>query len=522
MQSQAVSKRAIFLAIPVLLSVIIVFWNLTALGLSHWDEYNYIETAEWFLHKPGAAFTIYEPPGFPLLVAIFFKLFGVRDYAAIAVSGVFAVATVALVAYVGLRLFRLEVGLTAPILLVIMPLFITYSRMALTDAAFMFFYSLALVTMYVAVKADSTRTIAVAGVALGACAMVKYNGFMALLVVLFYSLIALKSVPRAERLRTALRQLRVLALTCLPTLVLGLLFISLLGLSTKVPENRLLSFHALKLMALDAPTILSEGLAKFGRAAVFYHSGQLGFFPLITTAYYLQVLAYFVPIPLLLLAIVGLLRKNLHDGPELFVAVWFLGTFVLIASIAAQYSRAILPALPALALCASLGLSKITAVVESSSFGQRPRITVKALAPLLLIAVLLLGLQGALQAVSVEHHGYRDASSLLANAGQAGPVLADTQLVIGFYYPVNFGRVNNTTLSNNRYLVVDFIAEENGYVPTIQQLTAQGRLKLIGTIPADLPPEVYLDWVNFQQLGQWNYTYIQVYEITNSTAPAAA
>jgi 4-amino-4-deoxy-L-arabinose transferase-like glycosyltransferase len=90
-------KRQLLLAFPVLLSAAVIFWNLKGVGLSHWDEYNYIETAKWFLRKPGGTFTIYEPPGFSFLVAVFFRLFGVRDYVAIAVSAVFAVATVALV-----------------------------------------------------------------------------------------------------------------------------------------------------------------------------------------------------------------------------------------------------------------------------------------------------------------------------------------------------------------------------------------------------------------------------------------
>lgn len=92
--------------------------------------------------KSPEALTIYEPPEFSFLVAVFFRLLGVRDYVVIAFSAVFAVATVALVAYLGLRLFGLNVGLTAPILLLVMPLLITYSRMALTDIVFTFFSGL--------------------------------------------------------------------------------------------------------------------------------------------------------------------------------------------------------------------------------------------------------------------------------------------------------------------------------------------------------------------------------------------
>jgi 4-amino-4-deoxy-L-arabinose transferase-like glycosyltransferase len=516
-KSLAADRKPLLLAVPVLLATLVTFWNLTSLGLSHWDEYNYIETAEWFLRKPGAAFTIYEPPGFPFIVAIFFRLFGVRDYVAIAVSAVFAVATVALVAYLGIRLFGLTVGLTAPILLMITPLFIIYSRMALTDIAFTFFFSLALVAMYAAVRHGSRWNIAFAGIALGICTMIKYNGFMPVPIFLIYCLIALRSVRKCGRFRAALRGLRVLILTCVPSVVLGLLFISFLGLSTRLPENRVFSLHAAKLMVLEAPEILANGFTKFGRAAVLYHAGQLAFLPFASAPYYLQVLVYFVPVPVLLLAMIGLLRRDLRDGPELFVAVWLVASFFLVSSIGVQYSRAILPALPPLALCASLGLSKIKTLTESLSI-SRPRVKLRALAPLLLILVVVLSLQGVVQAVSFEHHGYRDAAALLTATDENGPVLADTQLVIGFYRSVNFGGVNTTNLARNRYLVVDFIADENGYAPVIQQLTQEGRLKLLETLPADLPPEVYLDTMSFTQVSHWNYTYIHVYEIENATA----
>jgi 4-amino-4-deoxy-L-arabinose transferase-like glycosyltransferase len=517
-QSPAVDKKTFLLAIPVFLSGLIVFWNLTGLGLSHWDEYNYIETAKWFLRLPGGTFTIYEPPGFPFLLALFFRLFGVKDYVAIAVSGVFAVATVALVAYIGLKLFGLQVGLTAPIMLLIMPLFITYSRMALTDIAFTFFFSLAIVSMYAAVRSPRPRNVGFAGLALGACVMIKYNGFMPLIVFAIYLLIAIRSMKAGERFRSALCQLRTLILMIVPSAVLGLLFVAFLGLSTELSDNQLLSPHALKLMTISAPTILADGFAKFSKAAVSYHSAQVGFFPLIAAAYYAQVLVYFVPIPVLIIAILGLLRKDIHDGPELFLDVWLLGILFLIASIPAQYSRAILPALPPLGLCASLGLTRLSAFAQSLSMRWRPRIRLKTLTPLLLILVVALSLPGILQAVSVQHHGYRDAAMILVTAGAHGPVLADSQLVIGFYHPVNFGEINDTNLAKNHYLVVDFIAAENGNGPTIQNLTKDGRLKLLATIPADLPPEVYLDSMTFTQLAQWNYTYIQVYEIANATS----
>jgi hypothetical protein len=117
----------------------------------------------------------------------------------------------------------------------------------------------------------------------------------------------------------------------------------------------------------------------------------------------------------------------------------------------------------------------------------------------------------------MEHQAYRQAGQLLASFS-GGAVLAQTQPVIDFYYPVNFGGINATSLAKNRFIVIDFIGAENGNLSTVQQFTQQGRIKLVATIRNDLPQEVYLDSMSFQELAHWNYTYIQIYEVVNGTA----
>ena len=515
--SAAFVKRIIVLIIPVLFSSIVLFWNLTGLGLSHWDEYNYIETAEWFLRKPGTAFTIYEPPGFPFVLSIFFRIFGVRDYVAIAVSGLFAVLTVAVVAYFGLRFFGAGVALTAPVMLILSPLFITYARMALTDMAFTFFFTLTMVAWYETSIEGGRWSGVVAALALAACAMTKYNGFMPVLIFAAYLLLTIRSVRPGDRTSVAVRRFRTLVLTCVPAAVLGLLFVLFLGVSTEVPTSHIFSLRTMKLVLIDAPRIFRVGVAKFETAAVLPHSGQFAFFPLAATPYYLQVLAYFVTVPVLVLALIGLFGMDVHSAPELLVGVWLSATFLLVSSVPAHYSRAILPLMPPIALAASLGLLKAGGLVQSLLTREHAELSLRPLIAALLIVVIVFSAPAAAQAVSMQHNGYRMAGQFLSTVTAGEPVLAQTQLVFTFYYPSNFGPINQTNLSRSQYLVVDFIAAENGYEPTIQQLTREGRLKLVATIPADLPPEVYLDWMGFAQLTQWNYTSIQIYKINNAT-----
>ncbi len=514
------TAKCVLMAVPLAISAVIVFWDIQGVGLSHWDEYNYLVTAKWFLRRPDGAFTIYEPPGFPFAVSLFFRIFGVKDYIAIAVSGIFAIATVALVTYFALRSFAAEVAMIAPIMLIISPLFLTYARMALTDMAFTFVFSFALVAMYRALRSRRLRDGALAGLALGACVMTKYNGFMPLVVFVCYLLIISKGIKAGDRLGTALGWIKLVFLMCIPSVLFGLLFFAMLGISTELPASQVFSLHAFKIISLNLPNVLGRGFAKFNSAAIHYHAGQLGFFPLTSISYYSQTLGTFVPLPVLLLSIVGLLRRDVRDSPELFVALWLLLTFFLISSTPTHYTRAILPVLPPIALSAGLGLSRLKSLILSRNriLHKMVKFRVKSVVgPILLVLVIALSLQGALESISMEHRGYRQAGQFLNSIVGNSQVLAQTQPVIAFYYPVTLGEMNSSSLLRNQFLIIDFIAAENGYLPQVQQLKEQGRIKLLATIHNDLPEEVYLDSMGFEQLPRWNYTYIQIYEIVNGT-----
>lgn len=353
--------------------------------------------------------------------------------------------------------------------------------------------------------------------------MTKYNGFMPLVVLVFYLVLIFRGVRAGERLHSVVGWIRLLLLTCLPSLVLGLLFLVMLGLSTELPASQVFSVHSAKLVATNLPDILAKGFVKFNAAAVQYHAGQLAFFPLTAAPFYLQVLAYFVPAPILILSVLGLLRKDFTDSPEVFVTVWLLGTFFLLASTPSHYTRAMVPLLPPIALSAGVGLSRISPFFQSLRYARTrfPKSQFNTIAPLLLLLVAAMSLQGAFLAISVEHQAYRGAGQLLTSLAGNSPTLAQTQPVIAFYSSVNFGEINDTSLARNRFLIIDFIAAENGYLPVLQQLREKGKIKLLASIHNDIPQEAYLDSMSFEQLRQWNYTYIEIYEVTNVTSTQA-
>jgi 4-amino-4-deoxy-L-arabinose transferase-like glycosyltransferase len=504
--------------LPTAISAVLVFWNLKSLGLSHWDEYNYVITAIWFAGRKDGVFTIYEPPGFPFSVGLLFKLFGVQDYIAIATSGLYAVMTVVLVTFIGAKFFDLKVGIVASILLTVSPLFIAYSRMALTDVAFTFFFTASVFSMYIALRSGRLYHLISAGVLFAACNTMKYNGVMALLVPILYMPVLLRGTKKSEVLRNGYRHLKFLVILCLPTLVFGVLFLFLLGVGGSIRD--LASFRLLHIMTLDT---LAKGFAKFQAGALLPHGvqsgggGQLAVRPLGEAVYYLQVMFYYVPLPILLLAIVGLATKKLEDNPHLFTVFWAVLSFVEISSISARYSRALLPVLPPLAILAAVGITRLQSIWHFEP--KRPRLKSLfrgAILALLLALVFGTSLIPLIQTVDVSHNAYRETGQILQKVAGNSTVLAETQPVIAIYYRTKFGDLTDANLAHANFLVVDFIGAER-YRLTIQLLEKQGRLKQVTSIHNDALDLVYLDSRSIDRLKTWNYYDIVIYRVENAT-----
>lgn len=512
------SKAIIYglVCLPSVFSAILVFWNLKTLGLSHWDEYNYVVTALWFLGAKGGVFTIYEPPGFPFSVALFFKMFGVHDYIAIATSGLFAVMTIALVTFIGAKFFGLKVAIVAPVILTISSLFIAYSRMALTDMAFTFFFTASVFATYIALRSGRLIHLISASILFALCNSMKYNGFMALLVPIFYIPVMLRGAKKNELLGNARRYFQSIVIICIPTLVFGILFLFLLGVGGSIRD--VASLRLLRLLTLDT---FAKGFAKFQAGAIQPHGGQLSLRPLGEAAFYLNILSTWVPLPGLLLAIIGLATRKLKESPHLFTVFWAVFIFIEISSIPSRYSRALLPVLPPLAMLTGVGIVRLQSLWTSRSIRLKLKPLIRGgIYAFLLVIIFGAGLNPLIQTVSNSHNAYRQAGQVLQNVAGNSRVLAETQPVIAFYYPTNFGDMTATNLSNVNLVVVDFIGAESGYQPAIQLLEKQGRLKLIASIHNDASELVYLDSMSLEQLKTWSYWEIRIYRVENATRPA--
>jgi 4-amino-4-deoxy-L-arabinose transferase-like glycosyltransferase len=522
-----IPRKVILSLIPTLVAIIFVFWDFQNLGLSFWDEYNYLTTAKWFLGRPGGVFFIYEPPGFPFVIALFFKVFGIKDYSAIMACGIFAVMLVAFMTIIGVKFFNLEVSFFASILAAISPLLLTFSRMAVTDVPFAFFFSAFVVSAYQALRTRKGSHLILAGMLLVGCSSMKYNSFMALLLIIFYIPVFVLSAEKSKRLRALLENFKSILIIFLPTMVLGLGFLFLLGVRGSIRD--LMSARTIWLFAGQFLPTFQEGLTKFGEHAIGPHSWQFTVKPLLLTFDYLSTLAYWVPLPFFALAFLGMPR-NVKDSPHMFLAFWLIVGFLEISSIPGSVfnmSRAMLPILPPLLFLSAVGLKRAKSVAYFilSKLVHHPNINISSILPFaLFLLVVAAGILPAIGTISVYHNAYRQAGEILGTEAGRSATIAQTQLVMRFYYPADVvGRValNESTLAGYQYLVVDYWATSYNQGPAIQKLREEGHLQLVASIRNEIPPILYTDGafpINLSQLGTWKYTTIEIYRIINVTS----
>ena len=523
------TKKLIVLSIPIIVSLVLVYWNITSLGLSQWDEDNYVSTAKWFLGRSDSWFQIYEPPVFPLLIASFFRLFGVYDYAAIATSATVAVATVALVEYIGYKEFGLEVAFAAPIFLCMSPLFILFSRLALPDIPVTFFLSAAVISAYWGIKSGKMRYLLVSGLFFALTVNTKYQGILSLFIPILYLPLFLHASgsPFMRNLLKHLRSVTIVYIIPIFSVFLWFLVIGIgekirgPGVGARVSIHKALSLSTLRLA--DWSTIMA-GVRRFRTQVVALKNVPI--IPLNEISYYLQILLTWVPVPLLVLGIVGMATKRVREDAEFFVAFWFVVLFLMLASLPFGFFRMGLMLLPPLSLLSALGLMRLSKFVAPKfptvsplRLCHNPKVVFFGILVLLVISSMV----PVLNIVAMNRASYREAGQVLDKIAGNQTVLAESQTVIAFYHPVVFEYSNDPSmlrqyLANSSFLIVDFIADQRGLRPTITQLQDEGRIVPIEAIPNQLPDLIYLnDQFNYTQLNQESH-YIIIYQVMNATS----
>jgi len=202
------SRRRLSQIELVLLIILLTFgftlriWNISSVGLDHFDEGVYAFSALGLTdsnepHRlyPGQ-FKI-SPPIFFSLIGFSYSIFGgPSDTAAILVNVLLGTVTIGLVWWIGRKWFNPQAGVGAAALLALSEYHIELSRTGLSDVAFALLFLLALATIVAAFQHKSIGSAIIAGLAVGLAWNTKYHGWFALLIA------AVALFPFAWHLRT--------------------------------------------------------------------------------------------------------------------------------------------------------------------------------------------------------------------------------------------------------------------------------------------------------------------------------
>ena len=184
------SGEMVCLVILLLLAAVLRAWGFSRLGLTHFDEGVYAISGSWS-QPPGKEFPMYgkqmlfAPPLYFILVGVVAAAMRMSaDQAAIGLSILSGVATVALVWWVSRKWFGPVAGMASAALVAFSEFHIAFARAALTDVLFGFLFLLALYLVVDAIDHGSVGRSVLAGLACGAAWNTKYHGWLPVAIVL--------------------------------------------------------------------------------------------------------------------------------------------------------------------------------------------------------------------------------------------------------------------------------------------------------------------------------------------------
>lgn len=167
---------------------ILRIWNISSVGLDHYDEGVYVFSALGLSDSDQSTLFFpdqykFSPPGYFGMVGLLNSLFREpSDTAAFLVSVVFGSLSILAIWMVSRNWFGPTAGIFAATLLAFNEFHIQLSRTALTDVSFAFFFIVALGMIGNMVRTRSLKHAVLAGVAVGIAWNFKYHGWFAVVV----------------------------------------------------------------------------------------------------------------------------------------------------------------------------------------------------------------------------------------------------------------------------------------------------------------------------------------------------
>lgn len=180
---KSASREVLLVLAFTVIGGVIRLWNPQHLGLVHFDEGIYALAGLWPFAKGGLAaidptVIAYAPPGFPVLIGLSYLVLGISDLAAILVSVAMGTLTIPLSAWLARRTFGAGAGAAAAALIAFSGAHVAFSRMALTDASFLFFWTLGLICSQRFLEHPGLLTALALGASTGLAQLFKYNGWL--------------------------------------------------------------------------------------------------------------------------------------------------------------------------------------------------------------------------------------------------------------------------------------------------------------------------------------------------------
>jgi 4-amino-4-deoxy-L-arabinose transferase-like glycosyltransferase len=444
-------------------------------------------------------FARYSPPLFPILIGFSEKLLGLTDWAAIAVSAALGTLTVQAMYALGKKLYGLGAGLLSALFVAVSPYHVIYSRMALTDATFLFFFLIALTYFYDALKEDRPRKAVFAGIAAGLAMNTKYSGPLVLLIGLVANLFLLGRGVLPARWRGAEYNERSFDLRS--TVSKTALFLLTGG-------------------ALYVPWLLTVATDQGYRALVNH---QVGYTALSTGAFVrtppMLVVHYFTSWTspyLLLLGLTGLaIALARRKTPDIFLLT-YLSLYSAGVMLYSSYPRLALPLLPGLALLAANGIIALW----QGSRGKTLKVAILVVASLATLDLL----RGSALLLSVKTDGYRQAAQFITQQlPKKAPVFQKMQMNFNFYTQEVWELRNHPEIRQglaypgSKYFVFDQTLTWDTFTDQLFELN-RDHLRLVTKISNASYDEVYLQPATlerFRRLAKGDipdeYRYIYIY-----------
>jgi 4-amino-4-deoxy-L-arabinose transferase-like glycosyltransferase len=189
---------------------VIRVWSPGRLGLIHFDEGIYALAGLWPISPKGfwgidPTVIAYAPGGYPFLVGLASFVLGVGDLTPILVSVLMGTLTIPLVAWLSWRTFGPIAAAITATLAAFSGFHIAFSRMALTDVSFLFFFILAIgLGQRFLERPNVLNTIAL-GIGVGLAQWFKYHGWLAGAIVAFTALVNVLLDPTERTMKRLTR-----------------------------------------------------------------------------------------------------------------------------------------------------------------------------------------------------------------------------------------------------------------------------------------------------------------------------